>query len=193
MPDGVTGNISSAIIASALGMNDVQVRKDLAVVSNKGRPKLGYVTKDLVADLEHFLGYDSNSDAVLAGVGNLGKALLFYENFEKYGLNIVAAFDIEPGLMGTKVGKVPVLDSADISLVCRRMNLRVGIITAPAHCAQMICDKMLMGGVLAIWNFAPVNLRVPADIVLRNEDMAASLAVITKQLENLPIQCEGMM
>lgn len=96
-------NISATTIAKALELNDVLVRKDLASVSNGGRPKTGYVTKELMADISHFLGHDNTSDAVLAGVGNLGKALMSYDNFKNYGLDIVAAFDISRNLWALKL------------------------------------------------------------------------------------------
>jgi redox-sensing transcriptional repressor len=182
LPEDVSDRISSTVIAGALGVNDVQVRKDLAVVSNGGRPKIGYITKELITDLEHFLGHDNYSDTVLVGAGNLGRALLSYENFAHYGLKIVAAFDHSPDLIGTSVGSTQVLDAAKITDLCRRLAIHIGIITVPALFAQDICDRLIAGGVCAIWNFAPVNLRVPDNIILKNEDMAASLAVLMRRL-----------
>jgi len=182
LPENSPENISSTVIAGALGVNDVQVRKDLAMVSDKGKPKVGYITTELLADLEHFLGHDNYSDAVLAGAGNLGRALLSYENFEQYGLKIIAAFDSNPALAGTMIGSVQVLPPEKIANLCQRLNIHIGIIAVPAPFAQETCDRLVAGGVRAIWNFAPVNLRVPEHIILKNEDMAASLAVLTRQL-----------
>jgi redox-sensing transcriptional repressor len=182
LPEGSPDNISSTVISSALGVNDVQVRKDLAVVSSGGKPKIGHITKDLIADLEHYLGHDNYTDAVLVGVGNLGKAFLTYENFKSYGLKIVAAFDSNPELIDIEIDKIKVLDSAKISNICERMAIHIGIITVPAYCAQEACDSLIKGGVRAIWNFAPINLTVPKNIIVKNEDMAASLAVLTRQL-----------
>lgn len=175
-------NVSAATIAEDLDLNAVQVRKDLAQVSSRGRPKTGYVTKELIADIEHYLGYDNCTDSVLIGVGNLGKALLSYENFARYGLNIVAAFDQAPRLIGTKVGDREILDAAKLGNLCKRLQVRIGIITVPAPAAQDVCDVLIAGGIRAIWNFAPVNLKVPENVAVKNEDMAASLAILTKQL-----------
>jgi len=182
LPDGSPDNISSTVISNALGVHDVQVRKDLAIVSDGGKPKTGYVTKDLIADLEHFLGHDNYTDAVLVGVGNLGRAFLSYENFKKYGLAIIAAFDAAPSLIGTAVNNVRILDAAKITNMCKRLNIRIGIITVPAFCAQTVCEQLVGGGVRAIWNFSPVNLSVLKGVIVKNEDMAASLAVLTRQL-----------
>ena len=175
-------NVSSTTIASALGVNDVQVRKDLAIVSDGGKPKIGYITKDLIADLEHYFGHDNCTDAVLVGVGNLGKALLSYENFQQYGLKIVAAFDSSAELIGTERNGVKIFDTLKLTNLCRRLNIHIGIITVPSLKAQEICENLSEGGVRAIWNFAPVNLLVPESVIVKNEDMAASLAVLTKQL-----------
>ncbi len=182
LPQGSPDNISSTVISTALGIHDVQVRKDLAIVSDGGKPKIGYITKDLVADLEHFLGHDNYTDAVLVGAGNLGRAFLSYENFKKYGLKIVAAFDSALELIGTEVNGVHIIDSGKIKNMCERLNIHIGIIAVPAFCAQDICDQLVEGGVRAIWNFSPVNLSVPQNIIVKNEDMAASLAVLTRQL-----------
>ncbi|MDR1664262.1 MAG: redox-sensing transcriptional repressor Rex [Clostridiales bacterium] len=181
LPPAVS-TVSSTVIGAALEVNDVQVRKDLAAVSSGGKPKIGYVTADLIADMTHFLGYDDNTDAALAGAGNLGRALLTYKNFKDYGLNIITAFDKDPSLIGTKHGDVQIRDIAKASGLCKRLNIHIGIITTPAECAQEICDIFVEGGARAVWNFAPVNLKAPETVVIRNEDIAASLAVLLRRL-----------
>ncbi len=175
-------HVSATVIAEALELNDVLVRKDLASVSSGGRPKTGYVLKKLITDIEHFLGYDNCCDAVLVGVGNLGRALLSYNNFANYGFNIVAAFDNDTALIGKEINRKRIMDAEEITGLCKRMNIRIGIITAPAMSAQGICDALVAGGIRAIWNFAPVNLRTPENVAIKNEDMAASLAILTRQL-----------
>ena len=94
LPEDAPKNISATTIAEALQLNDVQVRKDLASVSSSGKPKVGYNVKDLIAELEAFLGYNDIDNAVIVGAGSLGKALLNYSGFKAYGLNIIAAFDL---------------------------------------------------------------------------------------------------
>ena len=96
MPDNSSAYISATAIANALGMGEVQVRKDLALVSSGGRPKLGYLRENLMEDISQFLGYDNTTDAILVGAGKLGQALMGYSGFEAYGLNILAAFDATP-------------------------------------------------------------------------------------------------
>ncbi len=182
LPPDAPENTSSAIIGAALNVNDVQVRKDLAIVSSGGKPKTGYNAAELLADLSSYLGCDNNTETVLVGVGNLGKALLCYKNFSQYGLKILAAFDTDLALIGTSVGGIQVMNITKAVDLCKRLGIRIGIITAPASAAQSVCDALIEGGVKAIWNFAPINLQVPDFVVIRNEDIAASLAVLTRTL-----------
>ncbi len=182
LPEDPGYMISATSIAEALGLNQVLVRKDLAGASDGGRPKVGYVAMELQADLERFLGHDKTFEAVLAGAGNLGKALLSYENFASYGLEIIAAFENLPELTGKKISGKTVHDVKELQKYCRDHGIRIGIIAVPAIAAQEICDSMVLGGVKAIWNFAPTNLKVPEGVAVKNEDMAASLAMLTKQL-----------
>ena len=189
--DGVQ-SVSAPIIARALHLNEVQVRKDLASVSTaSGRPKTGFSTNDLIRDIAAFLGYDNVNQAVLVGAGHLGQALLSYQGFENYGIQIVAAFDSDPALIGTQVAGKTVLALDKLEDVCRRMKIRIGIITVPDAAAQEICNRLVEGDVCAIWNFAPVHLQVPQHVLVQNENMAESLALLSEHLAN-KIQAEGI-
>lgn len=173
--------VSATGIAQALGQNPVQVRKDLACVSSSGRPKVGYVREELIREIERFLGFDDVSDAVLVGAGRLGRALLGYKGFTEYGLNILAAFDEKAGPDGTD-GDKPVLPMNRLAPFCKRLGVRIGIIAVPADAAQPVCDHLIEAGILAIWNFAPVKLSVPGDVLVQNENMASSLAILSTHL-----------
>ncbi len=175
--------ISAPTVAAQLGLNEVQVRKDFASVSNTaGKPKTGFQTNELIAAIESCLGYDNSNDAVLVGAGSLGRALISYRGFEEYGLSIVAAFDVDPNLTGGEISGKQVLPMSKLSGICRNMNIHIGIITVPASQAQAVCDSLVESGVLAIWNFAPMHLNTPDGILVQNENMAASLAVLSKHL-----------
>lgn len=167
--------ISATAIAKALKLGDVQVRKDLASVSGNGKPKLGYDTEDLIKRIEQFLGYGELTPAVLVGAGKLGCALLQYSGFEQYGIKIAAAFDCnEETIESTDEQGIMSMDNFED--YCRKHNNKIGIITVGKESAQDVCDKMVNGGILAIWNFAPCKLRVPNGIVVENENLALSLA-----------------
>ncbi len=174
--------ISATALANALGMGEVQVRKDLAMVSDGGRPKVGYLRESLIDDIEQFLGYDYTNAAVLIGAGKLGLALLGYSGFDAYGLNILAAFDAKPSVTETQSGK-PVLPMEKLESFCKANKVCMGIITVPAQHAQSVCEKLIASGIKAIWNFAPTHLDVPENILVQNEDMATSLAVLSMHLQ----------
>ncbi len=175
-------NISAKALGNALGFGEIQVRKDLSSVSDGGKPKLGYCTSELIRDIEVFLGYDNVNDAVLVGAGKLGKALLSYHGFRAYGLNIVAAFDSDSAVCGTDESGKQILPMSKMENLCKRMKIELGIITVPAKEAQSVCDILVKSGIKAIWNFAPTHLDVPKDVILKNENIAASLAVLSKNL-----------
>ncbi len=180
MPADSSVYISATALANALGMGEVQVRKDLAMVSDGGRPKIGYLREALMEDISQFLGYDNTTDAILVGAGKLGQALLGYSGFDAYGLNILAAFDAKP--VKSNEGK-PILPMSEMESFCRANKILMGIITVPAEQAQQVCDQMIACGIKAIWTFAPVHLDVPENILVQNENMATSLAVLSMHLQ----------
>ena len=182
LPEGTATYISATALANALGMGEVQVRKDLAMVSDGGRPKIGYLRSGLIDDIEQFLGYDNTTDAVLIGAGKLGQALLGYIGFGAYGLNILAAFDANPVGSQTDDGK-PILHISELESFCKTHKVLMGIITVPAAHAQEVCDKLIACGIKAVWNFAPTHLDVPSNILVQNENMATSLAVLSMHLQ----------
>lgn len=175
--------ISSTAIARGLELNDVQVRKDLALVSaTGGKPKIGYEIDKLIDEIESFLGYRNRNISILIGVGSLGKALLGYKGFKDYGLSIVGAFDISNDKIGEKLHGVSIMEISRIKDFCIENNVHIGIITVPQTVAQEVCDILVDAGVKAIWNFAPVKLKVPSSILVQNENMASSLAILSAHL-----------
>ena len=172
--------ISATAIAKALSLGDVQVRKDLAAVSGAGKPKIGYETEKLIADIENHLGYEKLTNAVLVGAGKLGRALLDYDGFEDFGVKIVAGFDCNE--MALKKGTKDILPIRDIGAYCREHDVKLGIITVGQGSAQDVCDKLVESGIEAIWNFAPVTLKVPDGVLLKQEYLALSLAHLNNQI-----------
>lgn len=181
LPPDKVPYISATAIAKHLGLGEVQVRKDLAAVSGAGKPKLGYVTAELVEKLEDFLGCNQLTSAVLVGAGKLGRALLQYDEFEKYGVKISAAFDSNERAISLG-SKTEILPINQFEYFCKTQNIKLGIITVGEGSAQAVCDQMVKSGITAIWNFAPCKLNVPAGILLQNENLALSLAHLNNQL-----------
>lgn len=184
LPAGRVANISATMMADDLRLNDVQVRKDLAMVGQGGRPKIGYVVKDLIYDMEYCLGYNNTDSAVLVGAGNLGRTILAYEGFSECGVDIVVAFDVDEGFVGSTINGKQVLSVSKLYSICSRMKVKMGIIAIGAGEAQVVCDLLVKSGVIAIWNFAPVRLNVPGHVLVQNENMASSLAVLSNYLVN---------
>lgn len=189
-----TRQISCSTIGRDLNLVPVQVRKDLQYTGIVGRPKTGYSVPELIQAIETFLGWNNVNEAFLVGAGNLGTALLGHERFSRFGLQIVAAFDTDPKKIGQWIHGKVVLPLDKLSDLAKRMSIHLGIITAPAEVAQSIADEMTKGGILAIWNFAPVRLKLPADMIIHNEDLYSSLASLSWKLARrfrVPIQEEG--
>ena len=173
--------ISATVIAKKLSLGEVQVRKDLSAVSGAGKPKVGYKTADLIKSIEIHLGLGDMTNAVLVGAGKLGKALLEFDDFEDYGVKIIAAFDCnETAIRYNR--SIEILPMNDFDEFCKQNNVRIGIITVGEGSAQGVCDKMIESGITAIWNFAPCNLDVPDGILLKQERLALSLAYLNNKL-----------
>lgn len=174
--------VSCSLIGKDLGCVPVQVRKDLQFTGIVGKPKTGYSVPELIYVIETFLGWNNVNEAFLVGAGNLGTALLGHERFSKFGLRIVAAFDTDPEKVGKSIHDKAVLPFEKMGELAERMSIHLGIITAPAEVAQAVADEMVKAGMQAIWNFAPVRLKVPAHIFVHNEDLYSSLASLSWKL-----------
>ena len=182
LPKVKGATISATAIAKGLSLGDVQVRKDLAVVSGAGKPKIGYMQETLIADLERHLGYERLTSAVLVGAGKLGRALLDYEGFETFGVKIVAGFDRDESAL--QKDSKEILPTVELEAFCRSHGIKLGIITVGQASAQEVCDSLVASGVKAIWNFAPVTLKVPDGVLLKQENLALSLAYLNNQISN---------
>ncbi len=175
--------ISSNDIADSLNLNFEMVRKDIANISSKkGIPNKGRNIDELINDIEKVFGHDQNHNALLVGVGSLGRALLNYTGFEHYGLNIVAAFDNKKECIGTKINNVPIYDFDDLRDVKRLYNASIGIICVQKEHAQNVAIHLVAAGIEAIWNFAPIKLNLNDDVIVSNMDMAESLAKLAHRL-----------
>ncbi len=182
LPNETGATISATVIARGLALGEVQVRKDLAMVCGAGRPKIGYERQKLIADIERHLGYKQFTNAVLVGAGKLGRALLDFDGFEEFGVRIVAGFDRNESVLQRSSGAKAILPIRDIEAYCREHEVRLGVITVGAGSAQEVCDALVRSGVGAIWNFAPCALSVPDGILLKQENLALSLAYLSSQM-----------
>lgn len=180
--------VSGTQLAEELNWLPVQIRKDLAFTGIVGRPKVGYDIKALVKSIADALGWNNVTDAILVGVGNLGAALLGFPGFQACGLNIVMAFDTDPRKHLQTFGGKRVFPLGKLSNLVKRMNIQIGILTVPEEASQAVADLLVASGIKAIWSFSPNKLHVPRDVIVQHENLAASLAVLSKQLLTAQLQ-----
>ncbi len=180
--------VAAPELARYMNLAEIVIRKDLAETGISGQPGVGYKVPELIEAIRRFLKCDGQSEAVIAGAGSLGHALLGYEGFEEYGLNIVAAFDADPAKIGTRVHGCEVFDVKDLTEKMLELKAQIGIICVPAVYAQGVADLMVAAGVKGIWNFANVSLKVPEGVVVQREVIAGGLAVLYVKLHKLQQQ-----
>lgn len=176
-------SVSSSQMAEDLNLHPVQVRKDLAMTQVSGRPRTGFNVNDLVDRLEEMLGYNDVKPALIVGTGHLGSALVNYSGFEGFGLKFVAAFDNDPDKVGEELGHLTIQPLKELDQVINEHNIQIAVIAVPGHVSQDVCDMLMKTGkIKAVWNFAPNHLQVPKGVILQNENIAASLSVLSKRL-----------
>ncbi len=176
--------VSATKIADSLMLNHVKVRKDLACISTSGKPRVGYETKTLISELEKYLGYTSVNNGIIIGAGRLGKALLNYKRFKLYGLDVLAAFDIDEDKVSSSTERKPLLPIRELDKYCKENNVKIAIITVPDMAAQQVADLLVECGIKSIWNFSSARIIAPSDVMVLTENMAASMAVLVRHLEN---------
>ncbi len=177
-------DISAPVIGKALNYDATQVVKDLAVTGIKGKPRVGYNTYELIQTIEEYLGFNKTNEAFLIGAGNLGSALLAFSELQSFGLKVIAAFDVDPGVIGTKKGGVNVFHLNRMQELAERLKVVVGIITTPAEVAQETADRIVESGINAIWNFTPVYLQLPEHVIVQNTSMYSNVAVLLKKVND---------
>lgn len=175
--------ISSAAIAEAAGVNAAQVRKDLSFFGDFGQPGVGYRVEELAASLRHLMGLDRERRVVIVGAGALGSALITYPGFETRGFRVVAIFDDNPAKVGHRLRGHEVISMVNLSKVTADENASIGIVAVPREAAQPVADLLVEAGIQAIVNFAPVALRVPDDIRLRNVDLTQQMEAFAYYLD----------
>ena len=174
--------VSSTQISKEINVDASQIAKDLSYVNISGRTRVGYEVDALIEVLEDFLGFTDMHKAFLFGVGSLGGALLRDSGLKHYRLEIVAACDVNPNLIGTHINGMPIFHSAEFVNKMKEYDVHIGVLTVPIEIAQQITDTMIAGGIKAVWNFTPFRIRVPENIVVQNTSLYAHLAVMFNRL-----------
>lgn len=175
--------VSSKYLAHFFHVDDTQVRKDVSVIGYKGKPKSGYSVSGLKQAIGDFLGINTQNTAILIGAGKLGSALIEYPGLSEYGLNLVAVFDNDPAKADQRIGVFTVQPLGGLDKVVQDFDVGIAIITVPKEAAQGVCNLVVEQEIKAIWNFAPTQLSAPADVTIRNENMAVGLALLSHYLK----------
>lgn len=174
--------ITCAILSKILRVDATLIRKDLAYSGLKGKPKCGYKTQKVIDALQTFLKWDVARPAILIGAGNMGRALLGYEKFAKHGITIIAAFDNDPACIGKTISGKPIYSVETLAEFIQTHKPEIGIITTPPAIAQEITNILIREGIKGIWNFSPTELVAPDHIVIEDENLSCSLAILCSKL-----------
>lgn len=177
--------VSGTVLASVHNLEPVIVRKDLAMTGAIGTPRIGFHITELIVAIERFLGWESQTKAVLVGVGSLGTALLGYQGFQNFGFRFVGAFDNNPKIIGKWVHGRRVQAVEQLKPFVKRGEILLGVLAVPAAAAQEAAESMVAAGIKGIWNFTPTKLKLPDEVVTQKEDIAEGLAVLSHRLHKL--------
>lgn len=177
--------VSSRDLGERLGVTPAQIRKDLSYFGRFGKQGRGYNTAYLVGALREVLGLDREWKTAVVGVGRLGRAIINYPGFSPEGFTVVAAFDADPGMVGTDIGGIHVRSMGEMERVIREEGIAIAIVAVPSLFAQDVIDTIVRCGVRAILNYAPIAARVPEDVRVRNIDPVLALQTMTYHLKSV--------
>jgi redox-sensing transcriptional repressor len=180
--------VSSIDIEQRAGVNAAQIRKDLSFFGEFGKAGVGYNVEALRAHIARILKLDNTQKVLLVGAGNLGSALAGYPALRTENFKIVAVFDSSPRKVGTEIWGIPIKDITDLADENRSLGAKIGIIAVPASAAQQVAEKLIEAGVHNILNFAPIALRLPKEVTVRNVDFVQELAVLSYHIRSEPEQ-----
>ncbi len=183
---------SSEELGRRLAINPEQIRKDLAFFGQFGKKGVGYYVAELKESIGNILGLDQHWNVAIIGMGHLGAALANYQGIARLGFHLVAIFDVNPVVIGTRVGERRVEDIAYLAEIIAERDVQIGVIAVPATHAQSVADKLVAAGIRGIWNFAPVKLQVPPNIPFVSEDLSVGLSSLSYYLTHTSAENEEL-
>ncbi|NNM07190.1 MAG: redox-sensing transcriptional repressor Rex [Gemmatimonadetes bacterium] len=183
--------ITSAQLGATLHIDPTQVRKDFGAIGLMGISRVGYEVCEVCRAIRLVFGFDRPYPAILVGAGHLGKALLSYPGFVRYGLRFIAAFDNDPSKVGLTEAGLKVQGIRSMKPFVRKNNIKMAVLTTPVSVSQTITDRLVSAGIQAIWNFSPTRLTVPEGVLIRNEHISLGLAQVAYHLNALRTEENG--
>ena len=178
------GTVSSTQISKELNVDASQIAKDLSFLNIKGKTRIGYDVPTLRRSLVEFLGFECSHNAVVIGSGSLGRALMQDAGLAQYGLSIVAGFDVNPAIVGTKVCGIPIYDISELKARLEKLHVGFAILSVPVEHSQRVADLAIASGIEAIWNFTPYRIKAPQHIALANTSIYAHLAIMYNRMSH---------
>lgn len=176
--------VSSKMISQDLGLGEVQVRKDLNIISGKGKPKIGYIASDLRNDLESLIRNEEKTNVVIIGAGKIGEALANYNGFKKYGFNIIAVFDNDLNKIGKKISDKAILSIDMLKVFCLENDVEIVMLAVPSKETKNVCDILKESRIKGILNFTKSKIDIQENICVRNVDMASLLIMLAVEINN---------
>lgn len=176
--------VSSTAISKLLNVDASQIAKDLSYLNIKGKTRIGYEVAELEKGLNDFLGFHRSHNAVMMGVGSLGRALVTDSGLSRYGLNIVAGFDIDPEVIGSEIAGTPVYDIAQLHARREELGAEIAVIAVPVESAAQVTEMCIDAGIKALWNFTPFHIKSRPGIIIENTSIYAHLAVMYNRMGN---------
>ena len=183
---------SSEELGRRLAINPEQIRKDLAFFGQFGKKGVGYYVTELKESIGNILGLDQHWNVAIIGMGHLGAALANYQGIARLGFHLVAIFDVNPVVIGTRVGERRVEDIAYLAEIIAERDVQIGVIAVPAAHAQDVADQLVAAGIRGIWNFAPVKLQVPPNVPFVSEDLSVGLSSLSYYLTHTSAENEEL-
>lgn len=176
--------VSSKIIAEDLGLGEVQVRKDLNLISGNGKPKIGHQTDELIKDIEKLIFKEKKLNVIVIGAGKIGEALVRYKGFDQHGFNILGVFDNDTTKIDKKIDDIKINSINELQTFCNNNIIDIGIITVPSNFAQEVCDKLIENKVKGILNFTNQKLNTNNLVAVRNVDITSLLTMLAIEINN---------
>ncbi|WP_434631050.1 redox-sensing transcriptional repressor Rex [Thermoanaerobacterium thermosaccharolyticum] len=174
--------ISSRELSEKMGVTASQIRQDLNNYGGFGQQGYGYNVEELYNTLTKILGLDKTYSTIIIGAGNLGQAIANYTNFERTGFNLKGIFDINPKLFGLKIRDIEIMDVDNLEDFLASNKIDIAILCIPKDNSQIMADRLIKSGIKAIWNFSPIDLDVPDDVILENVHLSDSLLTLSYRL-----------
>lgn len=170
--------VSSKELSSRMGITASQIRQDLNCFGGFGQQGYGYNVESLYNEIGNILGVNNRFHTIIIGAGNMGQALANYPNFEKRGFLLTAIFDVNPKLIGKKIKDIEVIHLDTIEEFVKHNRVDIAMITVPSDKTPEAAERVARLGIKGLWNFSPMDLKLPYDIIIENVHLSDSLMVL---------------